>query len=109
MPRYALDHPRWSPAAILESMARDVRKLVRMFKNHWYSVGEVGGEVRRNCLVYAIHCMTPNCFTTRDIVVGAALASRSDQLGWRRGRLRGIATSAWQGKGCGTAIAWPQR
>ena len=87
MPRYALDHPRWSPAAILESMARDVRKLVRMFKNHWYSVGEVGGEVRRNCLVYAIHCMTPNCFTTRDIVVGAALASRSDQLGWRQGQV----------------------
>ena len=82
MPRFELEDPRWSPYAIVEAMVRDVRKLIRMFKNYW---GPTGEQVRRNCLAHALHRMTPNCFTTRDVVVGAALTSRADHLGGRRG------------------------
>ena len=96
MPRFDLEDPRWSPYAQLGAMGKDVQKLIRMFKNYRGTTGE---QVRRNCLTHALHCMTPKCFTTREVVVGAALASRADQLGGRLGTLLGIPTSARRGRG----------
>ena len=68
--RYAM------PMAMLTALQRGINQLLCMFKKYWD-----GGNVRRNCLTHALHRLVPYYLTTRDVVIGAAMARRADLIG----------------------------
>ena len=91
---------------MLQALRMDMRKLLRTFVRYWPHTGE---QVRKNCLTHALNRLNcPNCFTTRNVVMGAALARRADQLGGRSGHNAGDSYIRVVSRGRAITIAWPK-